>query len=718
MLHFIKFFSVSLVFLSVSYSSSAQIFFENQAPDQGIDYAYKENNVMGAGVSFCDFNGDGWDDITFATAQGDSIYFYENNEGTFSRVLLAVGDTSNVKQINWVDIDNDGDKDLFIVGFNNGNRLYENLGDMNLQNITEASNIDSTILDNFGASWGDYNNDSYLDVYISTYIFGTEVSNMLYKNNGDNTFTDVTTEAGLYNTNTFSFCSAWLDYNNDGWLDIYASTDRYNNSNILYENNGDGTFIDVSSVSNTGISIDAMSTTIDDYNYDGYLDIYVSNTDLGNVLLQNNVGVNFTDTAGGVGVIYNAIGWGAAFLDAENDGDLDLYVSGMGMGIIRHSSLLFENDGTGMYTSPSGIGFVGDSVMSFGNAIGDFNNDGYYDIVVSNNDTAAHLWENGGGENTYVKILLQGTESNRDGIGSWIKTYVDGEMQVRYTLCGEGFSSQFSNSEIIGLGEATLIDSIEIEWLSGIRDVFYNVPSNQSFTFIEGSSQLPELVISASGSTYMCVGDSIELTVNSDYEHYLWSNGDTTASTYATEFGAISCEAWSGYSERKTSEVEIMASIPEVSLGNDSTLCVGESLELNAGSGWTSINWSTGSTMESITVDTTGLYSVSVSDTLNCTASDSIEVEFTICGSISEAALSAKVQIYPNPASSSVFIQTENNPMHGIAVLNEQGKLVLNMQGNGNDKVKIPLESLTQGNYFIQIETDKGLVLKNLIIQR
>jgi hypothetical protein len=122
--------------------------------------------------------------------------------------------------------------------------------------------------------------------------------------------------------------------------------------------------------------------------------------------------------------------------------------------------------------------------------------------------------------------------------------------------------------------------------------------------------------------------------------------------------------------------------------------------------------------MESIVIDTSGVYSVTVSDSLNCSASDSIQIDFTICGSISESVLSNEVKIYPNPAHSSVYVQSENNPMKGISVLNEQGKLVLNMQGNGNEKVKIPLESLTQGNYFIQIETEKGRVLKSLIIQR
>ncbi|MGB0888249.1 MAG: FG-GAP-like repeat-containing protein [Vicingaceae bacterium] len=473
-----------LVLIITPLFSFGQIYFENDAIQQNIECVFKGTTMFGGGVSFCDFNGDGWDDISFTTANGDSLAFYQNNQGVFSKVNLGIGDTSNIKQINWVDIDNDGDKDLFFNGLN-GAVLYENQGNMQLIDITLISGITATINDGYGASWGDYNNDGFLDVYLSNRVEDGVTSNVLCQNNGNNTFTDVTLAAGLNDTNSFSFCAAWFDFNNDGWQDIYSTTDKYSHSNKLYKNNQDGTFTDVSVGSNTSIFMDAMCATVEDYNADGWLDFYVTNTAGGNILLKNNGNETFTENAPAAGVAYNGVGWGAAFLDVDNDKDLDLYVSGMGVGAVHPSSILYENNGLGSYSVANNCGFEGDSVPSFGNAIGDFNNDGYFDIAVSNMDTNVHLWKNGGGSNNWIKILLTGTTSNRDGIGSWIKVYIDGVMQTRYTLCGESYASQFSNSEIIGVGSALFIDSIEVVWLSGHVDKLYEVPTNQELNIVE-----------------------------------------------------------------------------------------------------------------------------------------------------------------------------------------------------------------------------------------
>ena len=708
-----------IVFIFLSFSAKAQLFFENVAPNQNIDYAYKDNNVMGAGVSFCDFDGDGWDDITFATASGDSIMFYKNDNGSFYRVILNVEDTSNIKQVNWVDIDNDGDKDLFLSSYNSSSKLYENLGDMNMLDITLESNIDTSATYNFAASWGDFDNDSYLDVYISNRVYWNSVSNILYKNNGDNTFTDVTENAGLRDTASFSFCSAWFDYNNDGWLDIYCTEDKYNFPNILYKNNGDGTFTDVSVESNAYIFIEAMCATVEDYNYDGWLDVYMTNTQLGNAFLMNNGDDTFSEIADSIGIQYNAIGWGSAFLDGENDGDLDLYVSGMGTGDGLASSAFYENDGSGMFSLPDGIGFIGDSAVSFGNAIGDLNNDGYYDIVVSNIDSSAHLWQNAGGSNNYIKILLEGSESNRDGIGSWIRVYTNASTQIRYTLNGESFCSQFSFTEIIGVGQSSTIDSIEINWLSGITDKFYSIPVNQRLHILEGSSQLAPLQIGYEGSSStICLGDSISLFVNDEYDHYLWSTGDTTSTITTSETGIISCEAWNDYTLAQVSQIEILQSIPQVNLGPDTLLCENESLLLDIGDGWNSIAWSDGSNEQSLLIDAPGGYSVIVSDSVGCQATDSIMVNMEICLGIEEADLSNKLLLYPNPANSFVLVDCgSDDPIRRIALYDSNGQCVLRMDGNGSDQLKIPLENLSNASYLLFIYTEKKQVSKSLMIQ-
>ncbi|MCP4801292.1 MAG: VCBS repeat-containing protein, partial [Bacteroidetes bacterium] len=174
-----------------------------------------------------------------------------------------------------------------------------------------------------------------------------------YRNNGDATFTDVSSSAGISNLNHLSLCASFFDFNNDGWQDIYIANDRFTTSNILYKNNGNGTFTDVSSSSGSGITMDAMSTTIGDYNSDGFLDIYITNTSSGNYFLENNGDETFTNIASSNGTLFQSISWGAVFLDADNDSDLDLYVSGMRDGTSGQLPSAFYQNDNGVFTIPS-----------------------------------------------------------------------------------------------------------------------------------------------------------------------------------------------------------------------------------------------------------------------------------------------------------------------------------------------------------------------------
>ena len=224
-------------------------------------------------------------------------------------------------------------------------------------------------------------NDGDLDLFISNRddTNYTEI-NQLYRND-DGTFVDITATAGISNVPSLSFCSAFFDYDNDGDQDIYVANDK-SDMNILYQNNGSGSFVDVSIVSGAGIIIDAMSTTIGDYNGDGWFDIYVTNTTAGNQLLKNNGNGTFTNVALESGTEFLSVAWGSVFLDADNDADLDLYVSS----VIDENSILlpsafYENQGDETYQIPSGIGFANDTRESYSNAIGDFNNDGLPDLI-------------------------------------------------------------------------------------------------------------------------------------------------------------------------------------------------------------------------------------------------------------------------------------------------------------------------------------------------
>ncbi|PHR72826.1 MAG: hypothetical protein COA67_03760 [Lutibacter sp.] len=290
---------------------------------------------------------------------------------------------------------------------------------------------------------------------------------------------------------TFRFCSAFFDYDNDGWQDIYIVNDKAvgENRNIMYHNNGDGTFTDTSFITNTDLDIDAMSTTICDYDNDGDLDIYISNTFDGNAFMQNNGNGTFTNIALTNNTLMESFAWGSVFLDADNDMDTDLYVSGFLTSASPLPSAFYENDGTGSFTIPSSAGFENDDAMSFSNAIGDIDNDGYPDISVLNFAPRNNfLFKNNNSTNNYLKVKLEGTTSNRDGIGSWIQAYNNGVPQNRYTLAGEGYTAQNSNYEFFGLGSETKVDMLKITWLSGIVDVLFDVAVNQSLTIVEGSS--------------------------------------------------------------------------------------------------------------------------------------------------------------------------------------------------------------------------------------
>lgn len=488
----IRYFLTISIYVTLYPSLNAQIAFNNQPSEHGISVLCG-NTFLGNGISFFDYDNDGWDDISVATVNGDAVKFFKNINGNFVEQTLNIsGNNWQNRQINWVDIDNDGDNDLFLTSDTEGNKLYENLGNMFMQDITAACGMLSEVFPYYGASWGDYNNDGYLDVFIG--IRDTDIPSILYKNNGDKTFTLANAEAGILSSGFMSFCSAFLDYDNDGDQDIYVSNDKESYRNLLYKNNGDGTFSEVGEQSGSGVYIDAMSVTVDDVNSDGWLDIYITNDGIDDsVMLINNGDGTFTDFSVYYQLTHDIIGWGAVFIDADNDKDLDLYVSGETYGNFPQylSSAFYENLNNGSFQLDNSV-IPNDFAPSYSNAIGDIDNDGLPEIVVNNiNHDNILLWKNNSNQNNnWLKIKLEGTQSNRNGIGSFIEISINGEKQYRYTLCGEGYLSQNSATEVFGLGTASVIDYVKVNWLSGIEDVIYNVSANQLLNIIEGSATL------------------------------------------------------------------------------------------------------------------------------------------------------------------------------------------------------------------------------------
>jgi len=483
-----------LVFLFFFSTVNAQISFEDVANEIGTAYSYG-TSTWGGGVSFADFDNDGWDDLTFASEEGTEIYFLKNNDGIFNSISLnGISNTFKTKQVIWVDYDNDGDQDFFVTGFEGVNKFYKNDGDMNFTDISSTIGFFQTDLFTYGVSFADMDNDGDLDAFISNRDgVADDQRNYLYRND-EGTYIDITASAGLSMSSHLSFCSIIFDYNNDGFQDIYISNDKPDNLNILYKNNGDGTFDDVSEYSGAGIGINAMTTTIGDYNNDGWFDIYITNTPEGNELLRNNGDGTFTNVAEATATTFNSVGWGAVFLDADSDGLLDLYVSSDFDGSVGSflSAAFYHQQNNETFIIPENIGFQDDTRKSYTNAIGDIDNDGKPDIVVGNDIEPNFLWANTTvNENNWLKVKLEGVISNRDGIGNTIEINIDGQSQYRYTLAGEGYLSQNSFYEFFGMGNATEVDYVKVTWTAtGEIEIINNIAANQAIIIKEGSGVL------------------------------------------------------------------------------------------------------------------------------------------------------------------------------------------------------------------------------------
>lgn len=499
------------------------------AAEYGIDVLV-ENNNFGSGMSFYDFDKDGWDDLSFTQTNGP-CRFFKNEQGEFVETDSFVYGSGQTKHLLWVDFDNDGDADIFTTAHGQPYRLYENTGNFNFTEISQSAGLAQTDEKHYGASFGDYNNDGFLDFYVCTYRYeGTEDDydrlNHLYRNNGDGTFTDVTMEAGVEDGITMSFGSVWIDYNKDGYQDLYVINDKIY-PNKLYENNGDGTFTNVSTTSQSGIVVDAMTATVGDYNNDTELDIYITNTPGGNRLLKGNSNYVFTDVSDSCGDILDAYSWGGLWVDYNNNGYQDLYVSTFNPLDQNLPNEFYINNADGTFTN-NGEPFVSNhNANSLCPVTGDMNNDGAPEIAVHNRAPyEPFLWLNSGADGNYVKVTLEGEVSNKDGIGSWIHVYCGDDVYTRYTMCGENYIGQSSQHTIIGLGTHEAIDSLKIKWLSGIEDVFYDVEPNQSIDVMEGESITNQISLLGE-DTFVCQGDSLQLDAG-DWDSYLWSTGDTT----------------------------------------------------------------------------------------------------------------------------------------------------------------------------------------------
>lgn len=554
----------TLVFLILSFSVFSYLsgqYIENIAPSQGIVHSVDTELVFGGhGVSFFDFNKDGWDDISFVQ-EDDSLVFYINNNGFFESVASFAFTPGETRQVLWVDYDNDDDYDLFITSTNGLLNVFQNDGNFNFTDVTLQAGLSQFNANNYGVSFADFDNDGFLDFYIARYsMSGSEndesITNRLYKNNGDGTFTDVTSVAGVADSIQPSYMGAWIDINKDSYPDLYVINDRVLWGNSLYINNGDGTFSDFTNQS--GLSMfgeDPMGVMIGDYNNNGNLDVLCSNGGPPTKpprLYVNNGDSTFTENASNLGITVSdtfMCTWGGTWIDIDNDSYLDMYLTN---GFLLQatgevSNYFFRNIEGSHFVLDTSI-FLGNHVAaSYSVAKGDIDNDGYYDMVVQNaKDYNSFIWKNNYGPttgNSYIKITLEGTVSNNMAIGSWIEVFTDGKTLTHYTQLGENFISQDSQHHIFGLENATEVDSVYIRYPSGHIDKYYNLIANEHYFFKEGETLKASVYVS---DTIICNSDSM-FAYSDEFQNISWFNGLTADSISIFSTGNYFYSAFSSH---------------------------------------------------------------------------------------------------------------------------------------------------------------------------
>jgi hypothetical protein len=503
--------------------------------------------TMGTGVGWLDYDQDGLMDLFFVQSAPTDIYkpprllrsalYHNNGDGTFTDVTekAGVGGQGHYGQgVAIGDYDNDGYPDIYVTGYGRA-ILYHNNGDGTFTDVTAKAGVTNEGGWSTSAGWFDYDKDGWLDLVVTNYIEWSPKNNLycgehrpgyrsychpgnykgqktkLYHNNHDGTFTDVSEASGVGKPESKGMGVVLADFNNDGWPDIAIANDSW--PNFLFLNKYDGTFQDVSLVSGIAASEDGryeagMGIDAADVDGDGWQDVYITHLDFElNRLYHNNRDGTFNDDTYRSGIGNKAIllsGVSAKFLDYDNDGWPDiLQLNGAMLDNVqlyhgevsyKEPLLMFRNFGKGQFDKVSdslGPDFMR-PIAGRGLATADYDNDGDIDIVTNNRgDYPSLLRNDGGNANHWLEILLIGTKSNRDGIGTSLKLTSEGISHVEQAKGGTSYMSASDPRIFFGLGKRTKIDSLEITWPSGLVEKLTNVPIDKIIAVKEGAGIVP-----------------------------------------------------------------------------------------------------------------------------------------------------------------------------------------------------------------------------------
>jgi hypothetical protein len=503
--------------------------------------------TMGSGCGWIDYDGDGLLDLYLVNGAATRVYspqhrlrsalYHNDGDGTFTDVTDKAGVGAEGlfgMGVAVGDYDNDGLPDLYVTGYGRS-ILYHNNGDGTFTDVTARASVANAGKWGSSAAWFDYDNDGKLDLVVPNYVDWSPDHNLwcgdhkpgyrgychpdayegekptLYHNNGDGTFTDVSESSGIGAHPGNGLGVVTFDYDKDGWQDVFIANDSM--ANYLFHNNGDGTFTEVGYMAGVAASQDGrteagMGTDAADILNDGWQDLFITHLDFEHARLYRNLkGAAFDDITYAAKLGYQTFhssGFGTRLIDYDNDGFRDILIAnGHILDNIQlyHADTpyaepkqVFHNDGHGSFENLSDR--LGKDLqvarVSRGLAVGDFDNDGDLDLLVSNNGGRPQLLRNdGGNENHWLEVYLIGTRSNRDGVGA--KVHLSAGNRDLYDERKGGMSYQSAQDPRLhfGLGEIGVVQSLEIRWPSGAVDKLAGIEADQVITVKEGAGLIP-----------------------------------------------------------------------------------------------------------------------------------------------------------------------------------------------------------------------------------
>ena len=596
-----------------------------------VDRADKINNYetfTGAPVGVGDVNGDRLDDIIALDGTNRLVVHFQTGQNEFntmeygSIIGFAWGMTIG-------DLDNNGWSDIFVGG------AYDSIEKLS---IDQDGGKLSSVLDGpsifvQAVSFADVNNDGSLDA-VACHDDGP---NSLYINDGsgnlnyDNSIINFSVYNGGAEQNSGNYGNCWTDIDSDGDLDYYIAKCRQGTNdptdvrriNQLWLNDGNGNFTESAGLFGLDIGWQSWTADFQDIDNDGDFDAFITNHDFESMLLENIDNTTFVDITASSGIDINGLPIQAAMKDFDNNGFVDLLVTGS-------SGQLYFNNGDKTFTE-SPLRFEG--MNSF--AVGDLNNDGFEDLFSGfgsgfngSGTTPDKVFINAKNDNNFFAVNLEGVQSNRDAIGARIEAYGDWGVMIREVRAGESYGITHSARQNFGLGSATKVETLIIKWPSGAVETYTDLDANQSITVVENLCITPPSNITLDGPTTFCSGDQVTMTAPEGYT-YLWSTGETTQSITVSTAGFYSVQVADGSDcESASVSIEVIVDPEEtfvITNDEDLSFCQGSSISFSTDFVG-DVTWSNGATGNQANITQSGFVTAVAQGTCLEITSNAIEV--------------------------------------------------------------------------------------------